>query len=462
MKHWKFVSSLLCLAAACGFPRPRDVTSDAEVTSCTANEFIACEASIARTCNTTGDGTTTQECGPAGCNADAKRCNQCAPSADSCSTDPKEIDHCGRDGLPVSHDTCAIACTATPAAHCAYLEPRYLPDVCDVVATMPDFTVANVASLDDNLDNNCTGGVVAQTGGPPICVVRYGSIHIMSLATLTVVGGRALALVADSALTIDGVLDVSASGATNGPGGGAASGDQAQATTGGGGAGFKTNGGAGGSATVDGGGGLGGGAGTDPSLVTVLVGGTRPNNAIFFGTAISGGGGGAATLIACRGAVSVTGMIDAGGGGGKAGTDLTSGGQLDFNSGAGGGTGGNVVLQGLAITVTGQVFANGGGGGAGNSMNDGGGQNGSDGTRSATVAASGGIALGNEGAGGAGGRQGAAPGVGLHPAGFPSTAGGGGGSVGFFQTYTPMSVTPTLTPMAASPIFGANKTLRTR
>jgi hypothetical protein len=344
--------------------------------------------------------------------------------------------------------------------HAPYLEPRYLPDICDAVATATDFTVTGSASFDTQLANNCTGGVVGQDSGPEICVVRYGAIKIVHDATLVVVGTRALAFVADSAVTIEGVLDVSASGITAGPGGGTViSGGNASGATGGGGAGYRTPGGAGGSVTDDGGGAAGGGAATDPSIVTVLLGGSRPRTLVTAGP-IAGGGGGAATLIACRGAVSVTGTIDAGGGGGTGGGH--AGLTVTATAGAGGGSGGTVVLQGLTITVTGQVFANGGGGGAGTTMPTQDGRAGADGTRSATDAALGGGAVSGAGSGGAGGYQATTPRVGLHPTAAGATPGGGGGSMGFFQTYTPMGVTPTLAPTAASPTFSVNKVIKTR
>lgn len=44
----------------------------------------------------------------------------------------------------------------------------------------------------------------------------------------------------------------------------------------------------------------------------------------------------------------------------------------------------------------------------------------------------------------------------------PATAGGGGGSIGFFQTYTPEGVEPALTPTDVSPTFQPNGTINTR
>jgi hypothetical protein len=444
-------------SVACGFPRPVDVDPDA---ACPANEFIACEGDVARMCNATGDGTITQSCGVPGCNADARRCNQCVPNTDLC-TSPSEIAHCSVDGVPAGQNACAVECVTSSIPHCAHLEPRYVPDACDSPATAPELTISNLAGLDTDLDITCTGGVIPQSGGPSICVVRYGVIHITSTATLTVRGMRALALVADSSVIIDGVLDVGANGAANGPGGGTVlSGARVFSDAGGGGAGFATAGGAGGSTTTDGGGGLGGGRATDPAIVTVLIGGTRPERTIGGGAPASGGGGGAATLIACRGQVSVSGLLDARGGGGTGGGPGTFAGS--HWSGTGGGAGGNVVLQGLSIVVTGQVFANGGGGGAGWTLSGRSGLPGTDGTRSASDSASGGASVGGEGAGGRGGRQGAAPGEGTRPAASGMLPGGGGGSLGFFQTYTPRGIEPTLTPAAASPSFGVNKNVETR
>jgi len=352
--------------------------------------------------------------------------------------------------------------------HAPYLEPRYLPDVCDVAATMPEFLVTNFGNFDTSLNNNCTGGVVAQDNGPEICVVRYGSIHVEVTGGLTVSGSRALALVADTMISIDGILDIAAKGKVSGPGGGTLLSGGQVSSDGGGGAGFASAGGAGGGATADGGGAPGGAASIDPALLTILLGGTRSVPAL--GSTLPpgvGGGGGAATLIACRGQVSVSGTIDAGGGGGEGGKRGLNLGPTDkFYAGAGGGSGGNVVLQGMSVVVTGQVFANGGGGGSG--MIPVAGQTGTpgnpggNGTRSTTEAAAGGIAPGAAGGGGAGGREGASPGRGVHPSATTGLPGGGGGSTGFFQTYTPAGAIPTLSPTAASPAFRTNKVVGTR
>ncbi|HEU0032417.1 MAG TPA: hypothetical protein VFQ53_17415 [Kofleriaceae bacterium] len=441
-----------------------DTVDAPPIETCTPDQFVDCDGTSARICNATGDGVIATECGAAGCNATAGRCNACVPDSATCAGNT--VQHCTADGALGATESCTLGCGTTPSAHCKYIEPRYdaLQDSCDALATLPSLVIDTNQSFDTAADILCTGGVRTQTSGPEICVVRYGAITISGGRTLKVTGPRAIALVADRAVTIDGVLDVSADGTTNGPGGGLiASGGKANTSVGGGGAGFRTAGGNGGSDTADGGGAPGGAPSTNPADLVSLVGGPRPQIPTTI-DADPGGGGGALTVIACRGAVTVsaTGVIDAGGGGGRPGFDQIFGGGVQFTSGAGGGAGGNIVLQGAAISVLGQIFANGGGGGGGTAISDTPGQPGDDGLRLATTSASGGAGAGVGGAGGAGGRQGVAPTPGLMPGSTGATPGGGGGSVGFAQTYTPSGVAPVLQPSAASPAFNGNRTINTR
>jgi hypothetical protein len=352
-----------------------------------------------------------------------------------------------------------MGCVDTPNAHCAYLEPKYLPDVCDVPASDARLSVAADTTIDPTEDVMCNGGVVPQTSGaslPDICVIHYGSIDVDATLRFTPVSGagtvgRVVALVADNDLTIVGTLNVSALGLSSGPGGGyvqSGGTGTVQSGDGGGGAGYHTNGGAGGTATSDGGAGNGGTASLDPSALIPLYGGAKN----------SGGGGGAATLISCHGSVTVMGWLAANGGGGYGGIQL--GGV--FSPGGGGGAGGYVVLQGLNVDVKGQVYANGGGGGGGTYTGATARFDGRDGGYSDSIAATGGQPGNGAGAGGAGGVGLALPGDGTHPTGSGATPGGGGGSVGFFQSYTPAGVTPTLSPSHASPNFQPNGTVNTR
>ena len=399
----------------------------------------------------------------------------CTPDAThSCVGDSALVCNATGDGYVES--PCSFGCADTPAPHCKYLEPKYLPEVCDSPATPLDLIVSSSGTLDPQLDLSCTGGVVNQPGAPGICVVRYRSITLAADTTLTVSGstgfdGRPIAFVADEDINIDGTLDVSGHPGINGPGGGIfESGafpkvDGPTSTTyGGGGAGGATVGGNGGTAIMstggaDGGALNGGATAMNPALLAAFVGGasTARNNddtVPYFG-----GGGGGLILISCRGSVNVNtaGVINAGGGGGIAGFFLL----IPFSS-FGGGAGGNVVIEGTAVTITGQVFANGGGGGQGYNGSTLG-SHGDDGPASDAIPARGGNLIGAGGIGGDGGIIGAIlPGSGHHPTTTNSTPGAGGGSVGFLQTYTPDGVVPDLSPSHVSPAFEPNGTIGTR
>lgn len=373
---------------------------------CTAGEFAGCRDDDALTCNETGT------------NLDVTACEF----------------GCGADGcLPCNTSDCQ-----PPETH---IIPLYVPTVCNDLATTT-LAVTEDITLDTSDVANCTS-VVTQINGPEICVVHHETIDIVANKTLRYKGTRAIALVADRGLTVNGILDISASSTSfSGPGGGLfRSGTQGTAG-GGGGAGFRTAGGNGGVANVDGGGANGGAAGSNPAESRILVGGTQA-----LGTG-NGAAGGAATLVCCRCTTSVVGSIDAGGGGGRKGA---IGGQFA----TGGGSGGVVALQGLDVAVTGRLFANGGGGGAGGSGNFNDNTNGQDGTQTTACAPGG---TGSGGAGGAGGcffvptdgKQGA-----------NNLGGGGGGSTGFFLTYTPAGITPVLTPIEASPALEPNGVIPT-
>ena len=92
------------------------------------------------------------------------------------------------------------------------------------------------------------------------------------------------------------------------------------------------------------------------------------------------------------------------------------------------------------------------------------GDSGQDGTLSDTVPAMGGH---DSAAGGTGGEGGIVNMplnslIGSPPNKIDAGPGGGGGSVGFLQTYTPTGVTPMLTPAHVSPPFQSNGTVETR
>jgi hypothetical protein len=417
--------------------------------ACMPRTFEACRGDDAIVCNATGDDYDIAHC-DLGCSDAAGGCLQCEPNARAC--DGGNVRRCDANGLPAQSEQCNFGCIDAPTAHCAYLEPKYLPSICDEPAAT-DLSLATAVTFDTSLDTNCNGGVVTQSDGPPICVARYRTINLKPAAVVTVTGARALALVADELLAVEGTLDISATQHANGPGGGTVVSGGPSGPFGGGGAGMKTAGAAGGNGTQPGGAANGGAQAPNPATLAVLVGGRSAATIANTG----GGGGGAATLIACRGEVAVSGVIDAGGGGGTGGFPA-----LGVVPAGGGGSGGNVVLQGMMVRVTGELFANGGGGGAGIPMTQFMGANGADGSRYVNFGALGGAAQDSEGYGGPGGCRANFPGAGGNSTAPTTTGGGGGGSVGFIQTYTPVGVEPRLSPTAVSPALEPSGTSATR
>jgi hypothetical protein len=381
---------------------------------CMPGAFETCRGDNALMCNAAGTNFDTVEC-MYGCSDAAGGCNAC-----------EDVGMCG------------------PPTH---IVPRYLPTACDDIVGGNDLIVAPSMTIDSSVDANCNGGVVAQGSHPSLCVLRYRSIVVPAGRLLKFTGSRAVALVADDSLTIDGVVDVSADIGVAGPGARVViSGTQASGGNAGqSGAGFQTAGGNGGNgpgAT----GGIGGAAVADPVFESYLEGGTTA--ACVNNLDGSGFGGGAVTLISCRGQVAISGTVDAGGGGGPgAFNDLLNTPQ----SACGGGSGGHIVVQGVRVTVSGGVFANGGGGGAG-FQGGSPGMRGEDGSRDSVIPGYGGTGLNGAGFGGNGasnllpiGGNGQAPTGG-------GTGGAGGGGFGFVQIFTPFSVTPIIAGAAMSPL----------
>jgi hypothetical protein len=366
--------------------------------SCTANEFVECREDKALTCNATGD------------NYDLLSCAY----------------GCGENGCK-------------PAPPCETLEcqkhiiPKYLPSECDTLATT-DLTISANTPLNTSDMTKCTS-VITQPGAPDLCVLHYATITIERNQTLTVTGTRALALVADRTLLVDGTIDASASRGKDGPGGGGAhvSGTTSNNTKSGGGAGYRTAGGNGASSTADGGAMNGGAAEQNPLQLAVLAGGARSN-----ADSVGGGGGGAVTLVSCRGELSIPGLVDVGGGGGLGEYNVSN----THTYAGGGGAGGTIVLQGFMVKLTGQLFSNGGAGGGGGVIASAG----EDATRSSTAALGG---TDNDVTNPT--RTGGAGGTNLSPGPGKLSGGGGGGASGFMLVYVPTGTAPILTPEAVSP-----------
>lgn len=420
--------------------------------ACTPGDVAACRGDEAIVCSDSGTNYDVNHCN-LGCRPSTgcvTQVTECTPGVVRCGE--KVLERCNPAG-EFEAEACAVSCIDAPAPHCAYLEPQYLPDVCDVPATEAHLDLGSVNTDNDTL---CNGGIVHQTDmAPDICVVRYKTITVPAGSTeAKISGSRVLALVADESVAIEGTLDVSADATVNGPGSGLFSSGGVAFTTGGGGAGASSPGAPGGSSSGTGGA-ANGGPIFAPSPILVLRGGARARSAcdfpFFCAAEQSGGAGGAFAAIACRGAVTASGLIDAGGGGGHLG-------DLAANYGAGGGSGGFVALQALQVSVSGRVYANGGGGGDGKSTINFS-LSGSDGYRSSDYP--GGAFLSHDGGYGGPGE------LRLHAArpgtrGTGERAGGGGGAMGSLQVFTPSGVTPALAPADASPMFSNPRSVRIR
>jgi hypothetical protein len=462
------IALLLVTALGCGNVAAKSDARQAGPDGCAPGAFLSCSDPMTEvTCSATGNGTTTTACGTSGCNADAGRCNQCTPSTLLCSADGKTLETCDATGNPQPMTSCSLSCvdaTSTTPARCAHIDAPYVAGACDTPATTASVNLTG-GTIDPGLDASCT--MIISQATAEICVVRADSITITS--TVTVVGrtgsepNRVIAFVADHDLVLSGTIDLSAHGASPGPGGGASStGAPGASTAGGGGAGSFTAGGNGANDTNGNGG--AGGAAIAPPLV-LLTGGPSAascsGNACLQPHTFGGGGGGGLMLASCLGTVTVSGEVNVAGGGGQ-------GARVNAIAGTifppqGGGAGGNVVIAGVHVNVSGSLFANGGGGGGGCNGQTGGlcpGGNGGDGQQ-LVMAASGGTA-GTGATGGSGGFGTTTPGIGVASGQIPAgPGGGGGGAAGHLQVYTPQGIAPTIAPSQVSPPFDPPLTVTT-
>jgi hypothetical protein len=319
-------------------------------------------------------------------------------------------------------------------------------NLCGIAAGTQPLVVAASTKINTDTDARCK--VVAQSGGPDICVLSFSSLEISSGATLTFYGSRAVAVAATTEIIIAGTLDVASRRNTQQaePGAGSLAScmferavkEDLGGGSGGAGGTYATQGGAGGDGDLDNDnlpvdGAAPGGMPGPVDARSILRGGcsgqTGGYNNLDTPRGRGGRGGGAifltAPLIQVQGRVSAAG---AGGSGGSA--DLEGGG------GGGGGSGGAIIFQGDKVTIEASavLLATGGGGGQGGT-NTGIGEDGGDATD--ISAAPGGDSMPNGGDGGAGATSaGGAAGIADN-----SGGGGGGGGTGYIRILSPMAVT---------------------
>ncbi len=418
---------------SCGFPAlPALEETDASVDAapdapinCTANTttcadatLVACDAAAVPTVSTCGFG----------CAASGDRCNDLAPSND----------------LGIYLDQAASA------------SPLVLTGNAIIDTTTQTVT---------NGDGSTVVVRAAIVNSSPVGTLAI-SVRSLEAGNVTVRGARALAILVDGDVTLNGTLSLSAALGTPGPGAlaspasvcTAGQGTQAPDGTGGGGGGaFGSAGGRGGT----GGGGRSGGGGTPngDATLTPLRGGCP--GALAFGvqgpTAEDGrpGAGGGALQLSARGRIRVQpgAFVAANGGGAKGFTGSTNVSCVVFagqppacDQGSGGGSGGAILIEASALEMLGTsgLVANGGSGGCGFRLH------GNDGMLSASPAQ--GSNCGNFSGG-----DGAA---GVSPAGVGgsgvSYGGGGGGGAGRIRVNLPPTATfdPDLTIVSPSPAVG--------
>ena len=223
-----------------------------DAATCAPEDDGACDGGSLLTCAADGGAVSSEDCGGAGCNAEAKRCNACRPGALSCN-DGKLI-RCAADGSSSSEEACAMGCIATgpdsaacrkcadgPATcqdgnlvQCAAdgqstestrcergcddrthtcngtLIPANIPrDAC----TWTDFadterTIQGETRLDTERD--CPRVITQGSGLPDLCVLAFERLRIARDAVVRVTGERALVLLATRSMEIEGRLSVSA------------------------------------------------------------------------------------------------------------------------------------------------------------------------------------------------------------------------------------------------------------
>jgi hypothetical protein len=326
----------------------------------------------------------------------------CTPG-DAWCTAEGETATCSADGGSVLTVGCAFGCSDTPAVHCRQMIPSNVNDaslLCvagtgDLVipggATIVGFDTetGGIFTLDANFntvdtiraeETGLVSGVnfttIPQTdGAPTLGVFSFQSFTLPPGMSLFSWGDNALVILSCRDVRIEGVLLANGDWTTGGeyiyywrgPGGaysGRGPGAGIAGTTpstsnysgGGGGGSFGGMGGRGGGSSA----GNGGPTYGNDTLVP-LLGGSGGGNGALESTIPGGPGGpgGGALQISTAAAITVSGVIEAGGCGGLRGENATGGG--------GGGSGGSILLESLTLTIqAGAIIAsNGGGGGSG-------------------------------------------------------------------------------------------------
>jgi hypothetical protein len=348
-----------------------------------------------------------------------------------CGFNKAAIDDAGVDGL------------GGPAPDASLCFDGFTPICLAALPTAPR-TYTDPSTLLDTSGAECAATTMATAD---VCVIAATTIEVRAGAVLRATGPRPLVLLATTAITITGALDVASH--RTGTNGAAANASDCKMGTppttagtpniaGGGGYGgtFGTRGGNGGDSQDRGRGGGAPAVGDPPTKLRGGCAGSAGAMGTAAGQGSGGAGGGAVELNAPS--ITVAGLLNASGAGGVNGSGSDSG-------AGGGGAGGMIVFDTPTLVVTGAVFAQGGagGGGAGGS---GAGMPGLDPTTIGTAATPGDGFHGGGGTGGMGGVGAIGGEAGPGNLGNLIGGGGGGGGTGFTKGPATMTGTGTVVP----------------
>lgn len=301
----------------------------------------------------------------------------CAAPSTSCASDTV-LRTCAAEGATAVETECAWGCVSAAAtARCGTLMPA------GGVITPLDFDPAGLADivLTDTTINTDDGEILGVRPRDPgvkngIDFQKPGNASVFRLKSLRITGTvllagrRAIAIVAQEAITLEGLVDgrgdpiCANAGKDAGPGGFDGGNAKSNAAGPGGGAGTSAGDSGGGGGGHGGTGGTGGGTGGAGGLafgraeLSMLVGGGGGGGGGSGNASGTGGGGGAALQLASGTSITIaaTGDINAGGCGGDQGDGGSDG-------GGGGGAGGTILLEAPRIVIAGRLAVNGGGGG---------------------------------------------------------------------------------------------------
>lgn len=259
-------------------------------------------------------------------------------------------------------------CTADSGRSCAP-PPTGTPLMVDCDASI-DTSALQAVDTATICGNDVAVRVESQADGPDVFVFSISNLTVGAGGTLSFTGQYPVVLVVGGDADIAGTVEISADGATPGPGGnvdcgasaGAEGGTSGSNGSGGGGGALGSRGGAGGD--TNSGPTPGGAAGEtrgDPSGVP-LLGGCAGGQGGSGGGAAGAGGGALRLMVA--GSLIITGSLRANGGDGQRAGNNPGGG--------GGGSGGSIIIDAGTLDGTGSVVAEGGRGGGGDAAGGGG------------------------------------------------------------------------------------------